>query len=230
MGPGGLFLASDMAERVPIGEGQCVLDLGCGRANTSLFLARAFNVSVHAVDLWISASENLRTVRRENLDDRVVPLNLDITKRLPFADGYFDIIFCMDAFHYFGARRGFLAHIAKHLKSGGYIVVGNPCFDREFTAPPPSVYRPPWVKEFSKYHSPLWWKNLFEESELFDASVVEEPANGIAYWEDDVLSEIDSGTCKETPWLEAGADQIVFGRDNPAHPYLTHYILHCRKR
>jgi 2-polyprenyl-3-methyl-5-hydroxy-6-metoxy-1,4-benzoquinol methylase len=39
MGPGGLFLASDMAERVPFERGMRVLDIGCGRGNTSIFLA-----------------------------------------------------------------------------------------------------------------------------------------------------------------------------------------------
>jgi SAM-dependent methyltransferase len=169
-------------------------------------------------------------VSSAGLDDRIVPFNLDITKRLPFPDECFDVVFCMDAVHYFGAKRGFLAHIAPHLKAGGYVVVGNPCFDREFSGPPRSVYRPPWVKEFSKYHSPLWWKDLFERSGLFERISVEEPPNGEAYWEDDVLFELNGSTNKPVSQLEADADQIVFGRDNPDCPRLTHFILNCRKK
>jgi cyclopropane fatty-acyl-phospholipid synthase-like methyltransferase len=35
-----------------------VLDLGCGRAATSIFLRREFGVQVWATDLWTNASEN----------------------------------------------------------------------------------------------------------------------------------------------------------------------------
>jgi cyclopropane fatty-acyl-phospholipid synthase-like methyltransferase len=35
-----------------------VLDLGCGRAMSSIFLRRQFGVQVWATDLWFSASEN----------------------------------------------------------------------------------------------------------------------------------------------------------------------------
>jgi SAM-dependent methyltransferase len=207
-----------------------VLDLGCGRANTSLFLARTFDVKVIALDLWIAADDILHIARSARLEDSVLPLNMDVTQRLPFADRYFDLVFCMDAFHYFGANPGFLAHIGKHLRPGGYLVVGNPCFDREFSGPPPYVYEPPWSQEFSKYHSPAWWKDLFERSALFDSVQAEEPANGMAYWEDDVLHALSSGSAKDLAQLENDAAQIVFGRDNPQHPRLTHYILSCKRR
>jgi cyclopropane fatty-acyl-phospholipid synthase-like methyltransferase len=40
-----------------------VLDLGCGRALSSIFLRKEFEVEVWAVDLWFSASENLQRIR-----------------------------------------------------------------------------------------------------------------------------------------------------------------------
>ena len=35
-----------------------VLDLGCGKGLTSIFIAKEFDVEVYAVDLWLSATEN----------------------------------------------------------------------------------------------------------------------------------------------------------------------------
>ena len=41
---------------MPIEPGMKVLDLGCGKAMSSIFLAREFRVSVWATDLWIPAT------------------------------------------------------------------------------------------------------------------------------------------------------------------------------
>ena len=44
--------------RVGLRPGMRVLDLGCGRAASSVFLQREFGVQVWATDLWFDASEN----------------------------------------------------------------------------------------------------------------------------------------------------------------------------
>ena len=36
-----------------------ILDLGCGKGLTSIFLAKEFGVQVYATDLWITAAEIL---------------------------------------------------------------------------------------------------------------------------------------------------------------------------
>jgi cyclopropane fatty-acyl-phospholipid synthase-like methyltransferase len=53
MGPNALWLMEHLAERLDLQPGQRVLDLGCGTAITSIFLAREYDVRVHAADLWI---------------------------------------------------------------------------------------------------------------------------------------------------------------------------------
>jgi cyclopropane fatty-acyl-phospholipid synthase-like methyltransferase len=57
MGPGGLYLAARMARTLSLKAGNTVMDLGCGRGATSVFLARKFGVNVVAVDWWISSNE-----------------------------------------------------------------------------------------------------------------------------------------------------------------------------
>src|SRR6266566_3227989 len=50
-----------------------VLDLGCGRASSSIFLRREYGVQVWASDLWVSASENLQRIRDAGVQDGVFP-------------------------------------------------------------------------------------------------------------------------------------------------------------
>ena len=65
-----LWLAEWLSEKVALREGMRVLDLGCGRAKSSVFLAREFGVQVWATDLWISADENLVRLRHAGIEDR----------------------------------------------------------------------------------------------------------------------------------------------------------------
>ena len=53
-----LRLTEWLTESLDLNPGMRVLDLGCGRALSSVFLRREFDVQVWAVDLWFSASEN----------------------------------------------------------------------------------------------------------------------------------------------------------------------------
>ncbi|MEV6271720.1 hypothetical protein AB0L64_31450 [Kribbella sp. NPDC051936] len=50
-----------------------VLDLGCGTALSSIFLAREYDVDVWAADLWVDPTENWRRVDDAGLAGRVHP-------------------------------------------------------------------------------------------------------------------------------------------------------------
>ncbi len=75
-----------------------MLNLGCGKGETSIFLARHFGVQVILADLWTSATDLNGKFAARGYRNQIVPLNLDITQRLPFAESYFDHIFCMNSF------------------------------------------------------------------------------------------------------------------------------------
>lgn len=93
MGPNVLWLTEFLCEAMDLRPGMRVLDLGCGKAISSIFLAREFGVQVWATDLWISATENAQRIRAAQLDDRVFPIHAD-ARALPFADEFFDAIVC----------------------------------------------------------------------------------------------------------------------------------------
>ncbi|MCA9062405.1 MAG: hypothetical protein KDA96_05085 [Planctomycetaceae bacterium] len=61
-----LWLTEWLSEAMSLRPGMRVLDLGCGRALSSIFLYREFGVQVWATDLWFSASENQQRVRDAN--------------------------------------------------------------------------------------------------------------------------------------------------------------------
>ena len=65
MGPNALWLLEWLAPALGLDALRpCarVLDLGCGRAMTSVFLAREFHAQVTAADLWVAPDDNARRV------------------------------------------------------------------------------------------------------------------------------------------------------------------------
>src|SRR5512147_2110733 len=67
-GANALWLAEWLAEALDLQPGMRVLDLGCGRAASSIFLHREFGVQVWAADLWFSPAENLERIRDAGAD------------------------------------------------------------------------------------------------------------------------------------------------------------------
>lgn len=221
MGPGGLFLASQMVGRLDLPPKPSILDLGCGRGATSRFLSKIFGATVSAVDLWIAVEDRISF-------PGVTHFCADIRQETHFSSEMFEAIFCMDAFHYFGASQGVLERLSALLRPGGGLVVGNPCFDRELESEVPSVYQAFWDDEFSKYHSPGWWGRLLEDSTLFTDIFAGEAPDGQLFWEDEILYDLDRENLRAGR-ISCDAAEVVFGRDNPTYPYLTHMILSCRK-
>src|SRR5262245_60594052 len=100
-GANSLWLTEWLCDALHLQPGMRVLDLGCGRGTSSVFLRREFGVQVWATDLWFGASERLLRIRDAGLDDGVFPIHAD-ARSLPFASEYFDAILSIDSFSYYG--------------------------------------------------------------------------------------------------------------------------------
>src|SRR3954469_20848410 len=108
-------MAEWLAGAMELEPGMRVLDLGCGRALSSIFLHREFGVQVWATDLWFSATENLRRVRDAGGEGGVFPIHAD-ARALPFASEFFDAVVSLDSFPYYGTDDLYLGSIARLLK------------------------------------------------------------------------------------------------------------------
>jgi cyclopropane fatty-acyl-phospholipid synthase-like methyltransferase len=91
-----LWLTEWLASGMDLRPEMRVLDLGCGRALSAIFLRREFGVQVWATDLWFSPSENLLRVLDAGVDS-VYPIHAD-ARSLPFATDFFDAIVSIDSF------------------------------------------------------------------------------------------------------------------------------------
>ena len=103
MGPNALWLMEWLTEAVPLQPESRVLDMGCGRGITSVFLAEQFGVKVVANDLWIKPGDNWERFVEAGCADSIIPIHAE-AHALPYADGYFDCLLSVDAYHYSGPR------------------------------------------------------------------------------------------------------------------------------
>lgn len=163
MGPNSWMIIDELTKNLPLKKGMRVLDLGCGRGLTSIFLAQKFDVEVYALDLWISASDNYERFKQVNLDHKIIPLQIDALN-LPFANEFFDAVISVDAYHYFGNNDTYFPQILKPLiKKDGIIALSFPGMKYEVHANIPEEMEPLWDKEaLAMWHSIEWWTPKFK--------------------------------------------------------------------
>jgi len=238
-GGGGLYLAVQMLRTLRLKPNEVVLDLGCGKGATSIFLAKHYGVRVVALDLWTSAEFLNEKFRVQGCADRISAIQMDATRPLPFPEDYFDAIFCMNSFNFYGGNVNFLKHLLKHLKPGGQLCIGSEVLSSEFTdaqiANPPFVYAfrlpPPndqvnvFEDDFKKQHTPTWWRGLFQSSGLLNVEYCHELEDADIIYEELVRCEHEH---QIDPFdVQICLDQIEWGR---AHqPRKTLFVLTAGK-
>jgi SAM-dependent methyltransferase len=157
-----------------------VLDLGCGRALSSVFLAREFDVEVWATDLWVSAAENWQRIQDAGLSDRIVPLHAD-ARSLPFAADFFDAVVSVDAFSYFGTDSLYLNYLANFVRPGGHIGIAGAGLVQEFETVPPHL-QAMWTQDFWSLHSADWWRRHWERTRIVDVQLADTMVAGWQKW------------------------------------------------
>jgi SAM-dependent methyltransferase len=185
MGPNPLWLMESLLDRMQLEPGMRVLDLGCGRAVTSIFLAKETGATIYATDLWIDAAGNWRRIREAGAEDLVVPIHAE-AHALPFADGFFDAVVSIDAYHYFGTEQLYLSMLAELVRPGGRIGIAVPGLVEELDAVPDHLAGW-WDPEFWSFHSPAWWRELWERSgvmEVEHADLIPGAVDEWALWEE----------------------------------------------
>ncbi len=187
MGPNAVWLTEWLCEAMSLEPGMRVFDMGCGRVLSSVFLAREFGVQVWATDLWIKATENWQKIREAGLADRVFPIHAE-AHALPYANGFFDAIVSLDAYHYFGTEDLYLSYIVRFLKPGGQLGIVVPGLVRDFEEVPEHLTRPQknggvfWGEDCWTFHTLEWWKHLWGRSSLVEMEVADILEDGWRFW------------------------------------------------
>ncbi|MGH2929047.1 MAG: SAM-dependent methyltransferase [Solirubrobacteraceae bacterium] len=183
MGPNPIWLLELLSERMELRPGGRVLDLGCGRAATSIFLAREYGVQVCAADLWIDPSDNARRIEDAGVADRVLPLRVE-AHALPFAEGWFDAIVSIDAYHYFGTDALYLSTVAPLLRRGGQLGINVPGVVRELGDEFPAHFAPHLSpNDVSVFKTPAWWAALWRRSGLVEVETAVQAPGGVELWQ-----------------------------------------------
>ncbi len=179
-----LWLAEWLTEAMHLQPGMRVLDLGCGRAMSSIFLCREFGVRVWATDLWFDPSENLQRVRDAGVGDDVFPIRAD-ARALPFAAGFFDAIVSIDSFVYYGTDDTYLNYLARFIKPEGRIGIAQAGLMREMEGPVPAHLREWWSEEQPwSLHSANWWRRHWGRTGIMDIEVADALPDGFQRWLD----------------------------------------------
>jgi SAM-dependent methyltransferase len=206
-GANALWLTEWLAEALELGPGMRVLDLGCGRAMSSVFLHREFGVQVWAVDLWHSASENLRRIRDAQVEDGVFPIRAD-ARSLPFAAEFFDAVVSIDAFVYFGTDDLYLTDLARFVKPGGMVGIAGAGLMHEVDGPIPDHLRAWWEPSHWCLHSADWWGRHWAQTGILDVELADTMPDGWRLWLD-WQHAVAPDNAQEIAVLEADAGRLL---------------------
>src|SRR6476619_6692825 len=180
-GANSLWLTEWLTTAMDLRPGMRVLDLGCGRAATSIFLRREFGVQVWATDLWFSASENLQRIRDAGVEDGVFPIHAD-ARSLPFADEFFDAVVSIDSFVYYGTDDLYLNYLARFVKPGGPVGIAGAGLMREIDGSLPEHLREWWTPDLWCLHSAAWWRRHWERTGIMEIDLADTMPDGWQYW------------------------------------------------
>jgi len=189
MGPNALWLTEWLCQDMHLTPGMRVLDMGCGRGLSSVFLAKEFDVEVWATDLWVKPADNWQRIRQAGVADRVFPIHAE-ARSLPYAEGFFDAIVCVDSYIYYGTDDLYLDYFVKFVKPGGQIGIVVPGLMQDFDGPVPEhltrkqqsggVF---WAQECWSFHTADWWRHLWQRTGLVEVELAETMPDGWRVWQ-----------------------------------------------
>lgn len=161
MGPDSYIIINELLENKATDEKIRILDLGCGKGLTSIYMAEKYkNAEIFAVDLWVEPKENYIFFKEQKLDNRIIPLNCS-AENLPFAEEYFDMVVSVDSYHYFGLEKDFFKYNIKQLlKENGEIYIAVPGIKKDYEIVPKDLEHHISEEDFKLFKSINYWENL----------------------------------------------------------------------
>lgn len=212
MGPNSFRLLDELLQRkpwdAPFGR---TLDLGCGMAMTSVFLANETDAKqIYAFDLWVSATDNFARVREHGLEDIIIPIHGDAMD-IPFAQGYFDTAVSVDAYHYFGCGEGiFSQKVLPYVKKGGCVLIAVPGLKEQPQGALKTLFEE-WAEgdDAELFKTADWWKAYLEKECAGQCEIiVREAACFDLAWQEWFDSGHEYGA-RDKEFLDRGLDQVL---------------------
>jgi SAM-dependent methyltransferase len=209
MGPNALWLCEWLCQALRLEPGARVLDLGCGRAMTSIFLAKEYGARVWAADLWMSPDHNWRRALDAGVAHLVSPMRVE-AHALPFAQEFFDAIVSIDAYHYFGTDELYLSYLTRFLRAGGHLGIVVPGLSHDVGREPPRHLTEPqsngkrfWEDECWSFRTAEWWSGLWGRcGKVADVRADLQP-DGWRHWRDFERAMEITGTSPFPSYAEA---------------------------
>jgi ubiquinone/menaquinone biosynthesis C-methylase UbiE len=171
MGGQCLWLIESLSHIMELRPGMRVLDMGCGKALTSIFIAKEFGATVFANDLWVSPTENWKRICEAGLQNLVFPIYGE-AHALPYANNFFDAIISINSFQMYGTADNYLidymAHLLKPEGQFGLVAWGP---GKEFIGRVPVEMEKGWCPDFYYFHSLDWCCWHFEKTKLFNIEI-----------------------------------------------------------
>ncbi len=173
MGSNCLWLTESVADKMDLVQGSRLLDFGCGKAVSSIFLAKEYNVNVFASDYWISPSDNMKRIKEAQVDNSVFPIHAE-AHQLPFADESFDNIISINSFQFYATSEYYLKNnIGKLLKPDGKIGIVVPGLYNEIDGEVPEYLIKHWEADYYSWHTAQWWERHFQRSGIFEVELAD---------------------------------------------------------
>lgn len=105
-----------------------LLDVACGSGGPSIAIAAATGCRLTGVDIEEAAIEQAKILAEEaHLPDKATFLVADCSQPLPFKQGEFDVISCMDAIIHLADRRTVFTDWFRLLAPGGRLILADAC-------------------------------------------------------------------------------------------------------
>ena len=112
---------------IKLSPGKSLLDIACGSGGPALRIAASTGCSVAGIDVHEQAISTAKSlVARRGLAKLAEFRVADAAKQLPFSDGRFDAVTCIDAINHLPDRQSVLAELARLLKVGGRLLFTDP--------------------------------------------------------------------------------------------------------
>ena len=113
----------ELADRLPVRNGQHILDIGCGLGGPARYMAKRFHCNVSGVDItepFVDAANKLTALLRMEHEVRIEHGD---GQRLPYPDSHFDGAYTQHVTMNVADRPRFFAEAYRVLKPGGFFAL-----------------------------------------------------------------------------------------------------------